>query len=333
MKAMILAAGFGSRLRPLTHTLPKPLFPILNRPLLEHTIRLLKSFGIDEIVINLHHLPELITNYFGTGKELGVQIHWSPEDAILGTAGGIKKAQKYLEDDSFIVINSDVVVNLDLNKLIKYHRENNATATLVLKPGDSPELCDPIEVDEQNRIVHMTSMSSLNTPEYTNRFTFTGIQILEPEIFSCIPTGKFYGTTSDVFPEMIEDGETILAYPYEGYWADIGRIESYLQVHKDLLDEITGIRDLPKSLTPTQGKILPPVFVGKNCQISKSSKIGPYAIIGNNCIVDDEAKIENSVCWDNSILSHGSEVSHSVIAQDAIVGVKERVLSKALLAK
>ncbi len=333
MKAMILAAGFGSRLRPLTHTLPKPLFPILNRPLLEHTIRLLKSFGIDEIVINLHHLPELITNYFGTGKKLGVHIHWSPENAILGTAGGIKKAQRFLEDDSFIVINSDVVVNLDFHQLIRYHQENDSAATLVLKPGDSPELCDPIEVDDQNRIVHMANMSSLNTPEYTNRFTFTGIQILEPKIFSRVPTGKFYGTTSDVFPEMIEDGEKVLAYPHEGYWADIGRIESYLQVHHDLLDEITGINDLPKSQTPTQCKIRPPVFIGKNCQISESAKIGPYAILGNNCIVDDEAKIENSICWDNAVLSQGSEVSNSVIAQDAIVGVKERVLSQALLAK
>ncbi|MDH3257247.1 MAG: nucleotidyltransferase family protein, partial [Nitrospinota bacterium] len=187
MKAMILAAGFGTRLRPLTHKVPKPMVPILNRPILEHTIHLLRTHGIHDITVNLHHLPKMITDYFGDGKEFGVQLHWSHEPEILGTAGGIKKAQKFLEGESFLVINSDVVVDIDLSKIIAFHKAQGSALTLVVREGDSPEQCDPIEVDDNDRIVHMVGASSMNMPDDTTRVLFTGIQVMEPEIFERIP--------------------------------------------------------------------------------------------------------------------------------------------------
>ena len=280
MKAMILAAGFGTRLRPLTYQVSKPMVPILNRPILEHTIHLLRSHGIRDIVVNLHHLPEQITNYFGDGKDFGVQLHWSCEPEILGTAGGIKKAQKFLDGESFLVINSDVVVDIDLSKVISFHKAQGSALTLVVREGDSPEQCDPIEVDDNDRIVHMVGASSMNMPDNTTRVLFTGIQVMEPDIFDRIPENKFYGTTTDVFPGMLEDELPMFVYWHHGYWKDIGTIQSYLDVHKDLLDSKMGNWLPLENNNPAGGHIKQPVLIGKNCKIADTANIGPLRRAG-----------------------------------------------------
>ena len=282
MKAMILAAGFGTRLRPLTHQVPKPMVPILNRPILEHTIHLLRTHGIRDITVNLHHLPEMIQEYFGDGQDFGVQLHWSHEPEILGTAGGIKKAQKFLEGESFLVINSDVVVDIDLSKVIAFHKAQGSALTLVVREGDSPEQCDPIEVDDNDRIVHMVGTSSINKPDDTTRILFTGIQVMEPEIFARIPENKFYGTTTDVFPGMLADELPMFVTWHNDYWKDIGTIQSYLDVHRDLLDgRMKG--GLPiENNHPSKGHITQPVLIGKNCKIADTANIGPYAVLGRS---------------------------------------------------
>ncbi|NIP99170.1 MAG: NTP transferase domain-containing protein, partial [Nitrospinaceae bacterium] len=154
MKAMILAAGFGTRLRPLTTVCPKPMFPVLNRPLLEHTLHRLSAQNIREIVINLHHLPEQILDHFGDGSRFGVRLKFSCEDQILGTAGGIKAARKYLNGEPFFVINSDVVAEIDLPRVMEFHRRRRSRLTLVVREDASPEKFDPIEMDGAGRIVH-----------------------------------------------------------------------------------------------------------------------------------------------------------------------------------
>ena len=231
MKAMILAAGFGSRLRPLTDILPKPMFPIMNRPVLEHTIDLLRTHGILDITVNLHHLPDMVRDHFGDGQRFGMKLNWSPETAIMGTAGGIKAAQQYLDGEPFIVINSDIVVDIDLKQVIDFHRARRAALTLVVKENEGVH--DPIEIDADQRIVHMIGAPSKNAPEITSRVTFTGIQIMEPGIFERIPSGKFYGTTTEVFPEMVAEQLPVFAFRHVGYWADIGTAASYLRTHKD----------------------------------------------------------------------------------------------------
>lgn len=334
MKAMILAAGFGTRLRPLTFQCPKPMFPILNRPILEHTIDLLRAHEIQDITVNLHHLPESITNYFGDGSQFGVRLHWShEEDEILGTAGGIKAAQKFLDGDSFVVINSDVVVNIDLGKVIEYHQAQEAAVTMVLRAGTSPELCDPIEVDPHQRIVHMPGASSMNAPKVTGDYTFTGIQIMEPEIFERIPEGRFFGTTTHVFPEMIEDGRPFFAWVHGGYWADMGKPESYLQVHKDALDGTVKLAGAGATEIKSGATILPPVFIGDDCRIAESATLGPYAILGNKCTVDDGAVVENSVVWEGAVLSANCRVQNSIIGADATVAVGEQVSGKSVSAQ
>jgi len=330
MKAMILAAGFGTRLRPLTNTVPKPMVPILNRPILEHTIHLLRTHGICDITVNLHHLPEMIQQYFGDGKDFGVQLHWSHEPEILGTAGGIKKAQEFLEGESFLVINSDVVVDIDLSKVISFHKAQGSALTLVVREGDSPEQCDPIEVDENDRIVHMVGASSMNLPDDTTRVLFTGIQVMEPDIFDRIPENKFYGTTTDVFPGMLEDELPMFVCWHSGYWKDIGTIQSYLDVHKDMLDgRIDGGFPIENN-NPAGGHLTQPILIGKNCKIADTAKVGPYAVLGDNCTVGDHAVIEHSICWEGVTLGKNSHVKQSVLGNGVTTKDKEILDKKTL---
>lgn len=332
MKAMILAAGFGTRLRPLTDKVPKPMVPILNRPILEHSIHLLRTHGIHDITVNLHHLPEMIKDHFGDGKDFGVQLHWSHEPEILGTAGGIKKAQEFLDGEAFLVINSDVVVDIDLSKVIAFHKAQGSALTLVVREGDSPEQCDPIEVDDNDRIVHMVGTSSMNLPDDTTRVLFTGIQVMEPGIFDRIPENKFYGTTTDVFPGMLEDELPMFAYWHSDYWKDIGTIQSYLDVHKDLLDgRMEG--GLPiETNDPPSGHLTQPVFIGKNCKIADTANIGPYAVLGDGCIVKDHAVIEHSICWNDVTLGKNSHIRRSVLGNGVTAKAKE-TLDKQTLAQ
>jgi len=323
---MILAAGYGTRLRPLTYKVPKPMVPIMNRPILEHTIHLLRSHGIQEITVNLHHLPEIIKDHFGDGKKFGVKLHWSFEPEILGTAGGIKKAQQFLEGESFLVINSDVVVGIDLSKVMTFHKAQGSALTLVVREGG--EQCDPIEVDANDRIVHMIDRSSKDKPDDTTPILFTGIQVMEPEIFDRIPEDKFFGTTTDVFPGMLEDQLPMFAYWHHGYWKDVGTIQSYLDVHKDLLDgKIKGGLHT-KNNSPADGQ--PLSLIGKNCKISDTAIIGPYTVLGDNCTIGDYATIENSICWDSVTLSKGSNTKQSILGNGVTVKDNEALDIKTL---
>ncbi|MGK0179861.1 MAG: NDP-sugar pyrophosphorylase family protein, partial [Nitrospinales bacterium] len=235
MKALILAAGFGTRLKPLTNELPKPLFPVLNRPILEHTLHFLSSQGITEIAINLHHRPEKIIDYFGDGKGFGVNLHYSKEEKILGTAGGIKKLQSFLQDDTFLVINSDVFADINLNDALKFHQEKNSKLTLVVRQDANIEKYKSIQRVEEGRIVHFLGKGIKNSEPVT-QVMFTGIQIMEPDIFSRIPDDKFCGTTEDIFPGMIQDELLIYGFLHDGYWIDMGTRETYIQAQADALD-------------------------------------------------------------------------------------------------
>ncbi len=329
MRAMVLAAGFGTRLRPLTQHLPKPMFPILGRPVLEHILRMLARQGIREITVNLHHLPDQVEQYFDNGHSLGINLHYSREDAILGTAGGILKARRYLENGPFLVLNSDIVTDIDLAPVLAFHRQNKSALTMVLTDGNVTGIHDPIELDENGRVVHMVGASSKNLPEITSRVTFTGIQILEPDIFDRIPGNRFCGTTSDVYPQMIEDGLPVFGYRHSGYWHDMGTREQYLQVHRDALDGKFRLQDCPVTATPSRGRIAPPVWIGDGCDIADDASIGPYAVLGDHCVVGSGALIQNSVCWEGARVLPGARVEGSVIAGGVTVEENATLLNQA----
>ena len=319
MKAMVLAAGFGTRLRPLTQRLPKPMFPLFGRPVVEHLLRHLGRQGLSEVTLNLHHLPDPILNHFGDGRSLGLTLHYSHEQAILGTAGGILAARRYLEDGPFWVVNSDILIDLDFRRVLRFHQEKASALTLVLYDGEATGIHDPIELDAGGRVVHMVGASSRNLPEVSSRVTFTGVQLVEPALFDRIPAGRFCGTTSDVYPRMVEEGEPVYGFRHTGYWQDMGTLAQYLQVHRDVLDGRFHLPDaLPSSPAPG-GQIVEPVWIGPGCAIAPDARVGPYAVLYEGCRIEAGAEVANSVCWRGAVAGERCRVRHSVLGEGARV--------------
>ncbi len=315
---MILAAGFGSRLKPLTLSLPKPMFPVLNRPLLEHVLNYLSSQGIQDIIVNVHHLPDKIVEYFGDGTDFGVRLQFSREEEILGTAGGLKKAQSFLEKETFLVINSDVLTDIDLDKALSFHKEKKSCLTLVVRQDADPEKYEPIELADDGRITRFVNASIKNPPATTQRVMFTGIQIMEPEIFFRIPSGKFFGTAEDVFPAMIKEGLPVYGTLHEKYWIDMGTRETYIQAQADALDGKLSLK-IKTSKTPEGPLIVPPVHIGKECEIAQDSQVGPYAVLGDGCRIRTGAVVENSILWEGVTIGSRATVKNSIIGSDVSV--------------
>jgi mannose-1-phosphate guanylyltransferase len=329
MRAMILAAGFGARLKPLTLRLPKPMFPVLNQPLLEHTLHFLSSQGIQDIIVNVHHLPEKILEYFGDGSDFGVRLVFSREEEILGTAGGLKKAQEFLKRETFLVMNSDVLADINLANILKIHKEKNSYLTLVVRQDINPEKYKPIQLAGDGRITRFLD-ASFNRPfQITQRVMFTGIQIMEPEIFSRIPEGKFFGTTEDVFPSLVEEGLPVYGVLHEKYWIDIGTREAYIKAHADALEGKLVLKT--KSSMNVEGPlIVPPVHIGKNCEISKDAQVGPHAVLGNGCRLRSGAMVENSILWEGATIGSGATVQNSIIGKGVTIENRKQVVGVSL---
>ena len=317
MKAMILAAGFGTRLKPLTNDLPKPLFPVLNRPILEHALHFLSTNGIKDIAINLHHKSEKIIDYFGDGKDFGVNLHFSKEEKILGTAGGIKKLQPFFQNETFLVINSDILADVDLKNVLKFHKDKNSKLTLVVRQDPNAEKYDSIQRIEEGRIVHFLGHSIKNS-EPTTQVMFTGIQIMEPEIFARIPENKFCGTVEDVFPGMIQDELPVYSFLHKGYWIDMGTSETYIQAQMDAL-----VGKIPLKISPSQNTeeplVVPPVHIGKGCEISQDAQVGPYTVMGDGCRIRSGAVVKNSILWAEVTVGGGLTVQNSILGEGVAI--------------
>ncbi len=230
MKAMILAAGFGSRLRPLTDHLPKPLLPIGDRPLIHYHLLLLKKYGITDVLINLHYHAEKVVKALGDGSLFGMQITYSEESTIMGTGGGIKNMQAALGDGTFLVMNGDILVDLDLDKLVLFHQKKKGVATLVLR--NDPDMAEYglIEADTNDQVRNILGKIAFRKGRLRKRM-FTGVHVMEPRVLDYIPDRKFYSIT-DAYIEMIRAGEKLFGYSTRGYWADIGVHKRYQEVHQ-----------------------------------------------------------------------------------------------------
>ncbi len=324
---MILAAGFGTRLKPLTQYLPKPMFPVLNRPLLEHTIHFLSSQGIKDIIVNVHHLPEKIVDYFGDGTDFGVHLQFSHEEKILGTAGGLKKVQSLLEKETFLVMNSDVLADIDLNQVLDFHKEKKSCLTLVVRKDAEPEKYKPIELADDGRITRFADASIKNPPAIVQRVMFTGIQIMEPEIFSRIPAEKFYGTAEDVFPAMIQEELSVYGVLHEKYWIDMGTRETYIQAQADSLEGKLSLKTRTSKI-PEGPLIIPPVHIGNDCEIAKDCQVGPYAVLGDGCRIRSGAVVENSILWAGVTIGSSATVQNSIVGTSVENG--EQVVDESL---
>ena len=321
MKAFILAAGAGTRLRPLTFECPKPMIPLLNKPVIEHTINNLKKHNIDSIMMNLHTLPEKITNYFGNGKKFGVDINYSMEETLLGTAGGLKKCKKFF-DSTFIVMSGDGLCNVDLTSAVAFHKKKKSLATMILKKVDTKFSYGITLTDRTNRIVDF-----VEKPTWGSVFSDTvntGIYIFEPEIFRYIPDG-FSDFGKDLWPKLLRLKKPIFAYLMNDYWTDIGNIEEYKKGVKDALFgkisiNIDGIKLKKTEVVVDENciidktvKFIGKAIIGKNCKIGKNVVIDNGTVIGNNVKIQDDAIIKDSIIWDNVIVGKNTKLYSSII--------------------
>ncbi len=286
MKAMILAAGLGTRLEPLTSYKPKALVPVGNEPIIDRTIRYLKSHGIGEIVVNAHHHHEQIVEHLNGGRPFGIKIDVRVEPEILGTGGGVKNTEDFWDTEPFFVINSDILTDIDLGKAYEKHRKNGNLATLVLHKY---EAFNQIRIDRDSNIVNIASK---NLP---NGLAFTGIHIIEPKLLDSIKKGSF-SNIIDCYRKLIRQGKPIRAYLVTGhYWRDIGTVENYFLANKEILKENRFL-------------------LGSGCRIPSSAKLENWAIIGENASLAQGVEIRRSILWkDVKVKKRGVKVTDSIV--------------------
>lgn len=238
MKAMVLAAGQGTRLRPLTNRVPKALVPVAGRPMIEYALLLLRRYGIRDIIINLHHLGAEVENHLGDGRALGLNIRYSREPELLDTGGGLLKAQEFLRDGRFIVINTDALIDLDLAAALSFHEKSGAAATLVLRSDPRADEFGSMDIDSEGRIVRfLKTLAPTPARGGVRKLMFTGVQILEPRVFSYMREhgpGQKFSTTRDTYPRMLLGGERLFGFTCDGFWQDLGTPERIRQAEENL---------------------------------------------------------------------------------------------------
>lgn len=325
MKAVIMAGGEGTRLRPLTSNAPKPMMPLANRPMMEHVVTLLREHGITEIVVTVAFMAETIRTYFGDGSEFGVEMTYATEDTPLGTAGSVRNAKDQL-DETFLVISGDVLTDIDLDALIEAHRESQAVATIGLVRVDNPLEYGIVITDEVGNIERF-----LEKPTWGQVFSDTinsGIYVLEPRIFDWIAADQPVDFSGEVFPAVLADGERILGAVGEGYWEDVGTLDAYVRAHKDILDErvkaeIPGIEVadgvwVGKSVEIHPDAVLTgPAVIGDNCNIDAGVHVGEYVVLGTGVRVRGEGELDRTVVHDNAYLGESVRLRGAVIGRSA----------------
>lgn len=330
MKALLLAGGLGTRLRPLTNHLPKPMVPIMGRPLLESTILNLKRHGICEVVISTCYKSNYIKNYFGNGENLGIKINYIEEDIPLGTGGAIKNAERFF-DDTFVVLNSDIVSDLNIKELVNYHKAKKALATIAMTEVKDPSQYGVIEFDDDG---YIKAFKEKPKPyETTSKWINAGIYVFEPKLLDEIPKDSVVSIERETYPKILSKGYYMAAYKYDGYWIDIGTIEKYKKVHNDIFKgnckfvnpKIDFIKNKNININPSV-KIIGPVYIGRNVKIGTKAQIGPYSVIGDNSQIGCNSIIRHSVLWDNVKINKGVNLINAVVASNSIIESMRKIV-------
>jgi mannose-1-phosphate guanylyltransferase/phosphomannomutase len=333
MKAVVMAGGEGSRLRPLTVTRPKPMVPIVGRPVMEHILNLLKAHGITDVIVTVQYMASAIEDYFGDGSQLGMHIAYSREEVPLGTAGSVKNAEELL-DEPFLVISGDALTDFNLGEIIKFHRERKSLATLTLAHVPNPLEYGVIITDDTGHIRQF-----LEKPSWGEVFSDTintGIYVLDPVVLSYFEKDKPYDFSQELFPYMLNKGDPIYGFVAGGYWCDVGNLAEYMKANADVLQgrvnvQISGT-DLGGGVWAEDGveiapdaQVFGPVFLGHDCKVKDGVIIHGPSAIGHYSIVDERAQIDRSVVWSNSYIGERAEL------RGALVGASTSIKSKAVM--
>ena len=340
MKAVLLAGGFGTRLRPLTLDTPKPIVPVFDRPLLRYQIEQLKQLPeIDEIILSLNYQPSLIEEVFGNGSEIGVRIRYMVEPSPLGTGGAIKFAAGNIKD-TILVFNGDVLTNTDLRRVIELHRSRAARATIVLTPVDNPSAYGLVETDKVGNVRQFLEKPSGD--QVTCNTINAGIYVLEPATFDRIPENTNWSIERKYFPSLVENRETFVAYIDRGYWIDIGTPEKYLQVHRDIMtgtcqsypfsDGSTGGPNVAPTATVSSDAELEGVcFIADQVQVDPDATIRSYSVIGTGVRVGSGAVIDGAILWPGATVGVNATVTGSIIGRQVTVGAHAVIGPRAVI--
>jgi mannose-1-phosphate guanylyltransferase/phosphomannomutase len=333
VKAVVMAGGEGTRLRPLTSNQPKPMVPIVGKPCIEHILELLRGHGLDEVIVTVAFLPQAIRSYFGDGESLGMKIVYSVEETPLGTAGSVRLALDQL-DETFLVISGDALCDIDLTALIDFHKEKGAAVTIGLKSVDNPLEFGIVVTDEDGRVERF-----LEKPSWGQVFSDTintGIYVVEPEALRHVPAEGPYDFSKQLFPLLLEMGRPLYGYVCEGYWQDIGNLDQYRQANFDALDEkvqlnIPGIRlrgniwigesvDLDE-LERVEG----PAFIGNYCRVAADATVGAYTVLGPSVTLRERARTARSVIDASTHIGRASLVEGAILGRSCDIRAHVRI--------
>ncbi len=324
MRAVIMAGGEGTRLRPLTSLRPKPMVPVVNQPVMEHILGLVRHHGMTEAVATLAFMPQIIEDYFGDGEEWGMRLDYALEETPLGTAGSVKNAEALLGGESFLVISGDALTDIDLTAVIDFHREKGAAVTIALKRVPDPLEFGVVITDEEGRIERF-----LEKPSWGQVFSDTintGIYVIEPEVLAHIPERAAFDFSSELFPLLMAEGYPLYGCVVDGYWCDVGSFDSYMQAHRDVLDGkanlyIPGVKAAGDVWIGEGAEVDPEavigekVVIGPNVTVRAGARLGDYTVLGDNCVVGSEASVSHSVLWSDSFIGKHATVSGSVLCR------------------
>ncbi len=340
MRAVLMAGGSGTRLRPLTCNLPKPMVPVLNRPIAEHIINLLKRYGILEIIATLHYLPDVMRDYFQDGKDFGVSMNYAvEEEQPLGTAGCVKNVEEML-DDTFVVISGDSIADFNLQEAIAFHRAKKSKATLILTRVPNPIEFGVVITDQDNRILRFLEKPS--TSEIFSDTVNTGTYILEPEVLKYLPEDEECDFSQDLFPLLLEMGEPMYGYIADAFWCDVGHLEAYRDAHYSALEKDVSLEfsyhEIEQGVWIGENTYIhpsaiveSPVLIGNNCRIGERAKILAGTIIGDNVTIGDDAELHRPIIWNGVIVGEESSLSACIIGRGTRIDRRSQILEGAVI--
>ncbi|OGN99474.1 MAG: hypothetical protein A2Y90_02745 [Chloroflexi bacterium RBG_13_52_12] len=322
------------RLRPLTDDRPKSVVPVLNRPVLEHTIAYLKQYGIEDIILTLSYLPDVIRGIFGDGSRFGVKLTYCIEEEPRGTAGAVKNAEAYLDGGSFFVLNGDVFTDMNLTDMLAYHRRKKAQATIALTWVDNPSAFGVVETDADGKVKRFIEKPPPG--KAATNWINAGTYILEPEVLGEIPPGCHHMFEKGLFPRLLETGEPVYGYTYSGYWLDMGTPEKYFSINMDMLSakinsplykktEINAVYNNKEISIHSSSVIKAPAIIDSGCTIGPGVSIKGPAVIGRDCRLHDGVRIENTVLWDGVTVGVNSRLCGCIVSSHTVIGDNQKI--------
>lgn len=340
MKAVVMAGGEGTRLRPMTANQPKPLLPLVNRPIMEHVLRLLKKHGFSETVVTVQFLAALIRNYFGDGEELGMSLSYATEEIPLGTAGSVKNAEEALRDGRFLVISGDALTDIDLTDMVRFHERNGALVTIGLKRVPNPLEFGIIIVDDEGRVQRF-----LEKPTWGQVFSDTvntGIYVMEPEVLDHVAAGEPVDWSGDVFPKLLAEGAPLFGYVADCYWEDVGTHENYLKAQADMLSGQVGIDIEGFEMSPgvwvaegaevdSEAVLKGPLYIGDYAKVEAGVELREFTVLGSNVVVKEGAFLHRAIVHDNVFVAPSTNLRGCVIGKNTDIMAGARVEEGAIV--